>query len=116
MPHYLLLLRAQAGFDSKTLSPEQIQMMVQKYKDWTDKLRTAGKFVAADKLRDNSGRVMRRGGTNPAVTDGPYIEAREVLGGFYVIDARNYDEALEFSRTCPNLEFGSIEIREIENL
>ena len=42
------------------------------------------------------------------VTDGPYAEAREVIGGLFVIDAANYEEVVELSRDCPHLEFGEI--------
>ena len=48
------------------------------------------------------------------VTDGPYAEAREVIGGLFMIEAANYDEVVELSKDCPHLDFGSIEIREVQ--
>ena len=57
---------------------------------------------------------MQGAGASMKVTDGPYAEAREVIGGLFVIEAANYDEVVELSKDCPHLEFGSIEIREVE--
>ena len=48
------------------------------------------------------------------VTDGPYAEAREVIGGLFIIEANSYDEIVELSKDCPHLDFGSIEIREVD--
>jgi hypothetical protein len=48
------------------------------------------------------------------ITDGPYAEAREVIGGLFILEAADYEEAVALSRDCPHLDFGSIEIREIE--
>ena len=59
-------------------------------------------------------RVMQRKGTNLAVTDGPFAEAKEIIGGFFVVDARDYDEAVSVAKGCPHLDFGTIEVREIE--
>jgi hypothetical protein len=51
------------------------------------------------------------------VTDGPYSETKEVLGGYYIVQAENYDKAVEIARDCPQFEFGgSIEVREIEDM
>jgi hypothetical protein len=48
------------------------------------------------------------------VTDGPFTEGKEVLGGFFTIEAAAYDKAIEIANTCPHLDFGSIEVREVE--
>jgi hypothetical protein len=48
------------------------------------------------------------------ITDGPYAEAREVMGGLFVIEAASYDDVVELSKDCPHLEFGSIEVREVQ--
>ena len=49
------------------------------------------------------------------VTDGPYAEAREVIGGLFILEAGNYDEAVTLCQDCPHLDFGTIEIREVES-
>jgi hypothetical protein len=48
------------------------------------------------------------------VTDGPYAEGREVIGGLFIVDAKSYDEVVALCRDCPHLDFGAIEIREIQ--
>jgi hypothetical protein len=93
-----------AGF-----SPEELQKVLQKYQEWRRTKATGGQ-----KLADGEGRVLRKTNGKAAVTDGPFIEAKEVMGGFFVIEAGNYDEAVEVAKSCPHMEFGSIEVRQIE--
>ena len=59
---------------------------------------------------------MKRDGSKVAISDGPFAEAKEIIGGYFVVEAKNYDEALSLAKDCPHLElgFGSIEVREIE--
>jgi hypothetical protein len=63
---------------------------------------------------DGEGRVLQKQNGKLSVIDGPFAEAKEVLGGFFVIEAANYDEAVEAAKTCPHMEFGTIEVRQIE--
>ena len=63
---------------------------------------------------DDPGRVIRSNGGKPRVTDGPYSETKEVLGGFYLIEAENYDAAVALAMDHPHLEYGgTLEIREL---
>lgn len=112
MAKYLLLLRDSGTYPE--LSPEAMQGVLQRYMDWTKGLATRGLLVDASKLYDAAGRVLRGNGGQPAVTDGPYVEGKEVIGGFYIVQAGSYDEAIAISSDCPHLDFGSIEIRELE--
>jgi hypothetical protein len=111
MPKFVLLLH-DTGFEPG-LSPDQMQAIVQRYIAWRAKV-SNGRSVDGHKLSDGQGRVMRGTGSSMKVTDGPYAEAREVIGGLFIIEAANYDEVLELCRDCPHLEFGSIEVREVE--
>ncbi|HXE58837.1 MAG TPA: YciI family protein [Gemmatimonadales bacterium] len=115
MPKYLLLLRDSGEFPAG-LGADEIRGIIQRYVAWSDRLRAAGRLLAAEKLRDGEGRVMRRTGSRNGVTDGPFSEAKEVVGGFYLLDAGSYEEAVRLAEDSPHLEFGSIEIREIESL
>lgn len=116
MPQYMLLLHEiPGGFAS--LSPEEMQRVIEKYSAWSAKLASQGKLVGGDKLRDEGGRHLRRdgkGGGRVSVVDGPYTESKEIVGGYYKIEAADYDEAVRLSRDCPHMEFGWIEVREIE--
>ena len=99
-----------------TLSAEEMQQAVQKYFAWGDKLKKKGIFLSSDKLTDGAGRVLR-GKKELRVTDGPFTEGKEFLGGYYAFTAANYDEAVEITRDHPHLEYGGVvEIREIQNL
>ncbi len=113
MPKYMLLLH-ESPTDFDGLSPEEIQQIIQKYSDWRRRLEQEGRFVSGQKLR-RGGRVLRRdaaGGTS--VTDGPYGEAKEVLGGAFVIQADSYEQAAELAQGGPHLGRGAVEVREIE--
>jgi hypothetical protein len=113
MPEYILLLHeppdALAGF-----SPDEMQQIVIRYKNWRDSLGARGLQPGGKKLRDGAGRVMKGRGTKLRISNGPYSEAREVIGGFFSFHASSLDEAVEVARECPHLEFGTIEIREVE--
>jgi len=114
MREYMLLL-----YDSPTgapdLSPEEMQRIIEKYQAWSEKLRSADRYVGGSKLTDGDGRVVRRDDDGVRVLDGPYSETKEVVGGYMAIRADSYQEAVELCRDCPHLGFGgTIEIREIE--
>lgn len=116
MPNYMLLLHDRTdGFAA--MSPEEMQQVIQKYMAWGDRLRTEGILRDGQKLTDEPGRVIRSHNGPPRVTDGPYSETKEVLGGFYVVAADNYDKAVEVAVTCPHVEYGgTIEVRQIHEL
>jgi len=105
MSQFVLLLR-DAGFPTG-LSPEEIQAIIGRYRAWRQKVGADGK-----KLTDGDGRVLTRTG----VTDGPYAESKEVMGGFFLIEAKDYDEAVRISSDCPHLDFGSIEVRQVDKV
>jgi hypothetical protein len=114
MPKYMLLLHDNPNAFAN-VSPEAMQRVVEKYIAWGKKLREAGVMRAGDKLTDEPGRVMRRKDGHVHVTDGPYSESKELLGGYYMIEADTYDKAVELARDCPQLEFGgTIEVRQVE--
>jgi hypothetical protein len=113
MPNYLLLLH-DSGTMPPDMSAEEIQQVIQRYVAWRQRVQQDGRQVSGHKLVDREGRVMRGKVGAAQVTDGPYAEAREVIGGLFIVEARHYDEVVALCQDCPHLEFGSIEIREIE--
>ena len=113
MPKFVLLLRDAGRFDPN-MSAAEMQAIVQRYVAWRGKVQQNGRSIMGHKLHDKQGRVVTGAGSATKITDGPYAEAREVMGGLFVIDATSYDEVVELSKDCPHLEFGSIEIREVE--
>lgn len=108
--YYLILRDHPEAFAD--VSPSDMQAVVQRYVKWREdnsKLVTGGQ-----KLVDGQGRVLRRKGEALSVSDGPFMEAKEILGGFFVLEAENLEAAQVIASTCPHLEFGSIEIRQME--
>jgi hypothetical protein len=109
MPRFLMVLR-DGEWNPETMSPQEIQSVMTRYRAWLNRVKGEGQ-----KLRDNEGRVLRRNGSGAvSVTDGPYAEAREVLGGFLVVEADDYDAAVKLCDDSPHFEFGTIEIRQLE--
>jgi hypothetical protein len=109
MPQYVLLLRDQPSQGSPP-SPAEMQEIIGRYKAWSQKLAAQGHMRGGQKLRDGVGRVMN----GASVLDGPYAETKEVMGGFFLLEASGFDEAVELTRDCPHLDYGSIEVREVE--
>jgi hypothetical protein len=106
MAHYMLLLRNEPdGWGH--LSPEEMQKTMEKYIEW----RTRPFVVDGNGLVDKTGRVVQKEGAS--VTDGPFTESNEVMGGYYTIEAATWDEAVNLALTNPHLKFGSIEVREV---
>jgi hypothetical protein len=113
MPKFTLMLRGNGStFDH--MSPSEMQATIARYYAWRESLRAAGKLDGSHKLKDGDGRVMRRSGGRVMVTDGPFAEGKEVLGGLFIVEAASYDDAVDVANGCPHLDFGSIEVREVE--
>ena len=113
MPKFVLLLRDAGRFDPN-MSPDEMQAIVQRYVAWRARVQKNGSSIMGHKLHDKQGRVLNGAGGAMKITDGPYAEAREVMGGLFVIEAKSYDEVVELAKDCPHLDFGSIEIREVQ--
>ena len=112
MSKFMLLLHdSPAAIQTfRQLSPEQMQKAVDKYMAWTKK----PFCVDSKRLSMDAGRVIRSENGTPRVIDGPYSETKEVLGGYYLIEAENYDQAVNLSLDHPHLEHGgTIVVREL---
>lgn len=116
MPKYLMILHDAMPVVAG-LSPAQMQDVIAKYRRWSATVGEAGKMVGGQKLKDEGGRHISRTGEKVVVRDGPFAEAKEVIGGYFIIEAADYDEAVQISRDCPHLELGGrIELREVDVL
>lgn len=110
MPEFMLLFR-EGSYDG--VSPQEMQSIVEKYIAWARKLRELRLFKDGDELKP-TGRVLRV--QNGRVVDGPFSETKEIVGGYMRIEARDYDHAVELSRECPGLAYGTaVEIRQISD-
>lgn len=116
MSNYILFLHQDLD-RPRPSSPDEAMAMFKAYRDWADKMRAEGRHKGGEKLTDDAGRVLRPNGKSASVTDGPYAESKEVVGGFFVISAKNYDEACAIAQTCPHIQFGGrIEVRQIDQI
>ena len=113
MPKFMLIIHSAPGM-WESLSPEDLQRKVEKYQAWTDQLRTSGRHVYGEKLGDEGGKVVARQKGRLSFIDGPYSEAKEVVGGILVFRAANFEEAIDLIRECPMLDDGKIEIRQTD--
>jgi hypothetical protein len=94
----------------RNLSPEEMQKATEKYMAWTKKPFTRD----SHRLAEDVGRVIRSQNGKPRATDGPYSETKEILAGYYTIEAASYDEAVQLSLEHPHLEVGgTIEVRQV---
>lgn len=114
MAEYMMLLHeSTTGFAD--LSAEDIQQIIGEYIAWKNTIAADGKLAGGKKLKDEGGKHLTMNGGGLRVTDGPFAEAKEVIGGYFAILADNYDEAVKTAQTCPHLKYGGrIELREVE--
>ncbi len=106
---YMLLF---VGMDwHKGLAPEQAQKVSEAWMAWFKGLMAEGKAVAGHPLGLEGKTVS---GKSRAVTDGPFAEAKEAIGGYFMLDVATMDEAVAIARQCPGLPFGAIvEVRPV---
>lgn len=112
MPRFLILARDRSE-SFADFSPADMQALIQRYVAWGERLAAGGHLEVSHKLKDGEGRVLGPGGTS---TDGPFTEAKEVVGGFWLLTADDLDHAHRLVADCPHLDFGSLELRAIEDL
>ena len=91
------------------VSPAEMQAAIQKYREWRDRPFT----VDGKRLGEDAGRVMRLEQGKPRATDGPYSETKEVLGGYWMIQVKSKEEAVNWMKQCPAEDGDIIEIRQV---
>jgi hypothetical protein len=84
--------------------------------DLNDELRQRGQLIEADALQPSSETVRLRHGKRASFTDGPFTEAKEMIAGFYLIEARDIDEAVEIASRFPGGRHGTVEVRPCREL
>ena len=110
-PSFMLLLRG--GVSNRDLSPDQLQRQIERYLNWIEQLRHDGNFVAGEPLEE-TGKVLS-GKNGSTVTDGPFAESKEEVGGYFIVRARDLAAAVELSKGCPIfLNNGTVEVRPIQ--
>jgi hypothetical protein len=110
---YLLLIYGPQG-DRSEIAPEQMQAIMDEWTDYTADLVRRGVTEGGEALEPTStATTVRVRDGQTLTTDGPFAETNEVLGGYYVINCDNLDQAIEIAAKCPGARDGSIELRPI---
>jgi hypothetical protein len=107
---YLLLFRQ--SVDAPEISPEETQAVFATWFAWSERLGAVGQYAGGNPLED-PGKVVR-GATGESITDGPFVEAKEILCGYFLVNAADFAEACRIATECPGLPRGmSVEVRPI---
>jgi hypothetical protein len=108
MKEFILVFR-HPGLDINSLPEKEMQAVQKKWMDWAGNIAAQGKVSKTGTRLAPEGKVLKTGGV---VTDGPFVEIREILGGFMILKADSLDEATTLAHGCPALDTGgSVEIR-----
>lgn len=93
------------------LSPEQMQERMGKWFAWNEKMRAQGVVKHGEALHSHGRRIS---GENRTITDGPFAESKELIGGYYIIQAEDYEGAQKIAEDYPDYDLGgTVEIREV---
>lgn len=110
---YLLILHVDESGWGK-LSPEERASRTGDYMAFNQALEQAGALLSAGRLTPSSGgRTLTTKGGRPVVTDGPFAETKEQVGGYYLIEAGDLAAAIEWASRCPTTGHGAVELRQI---
>src|SRR5262249_5285023 len=113
MSKFMLIVHETPGGFAKLSSSER-ERVFEKYRAWSDELYAAGKLIKCEKLLEEGGKIISMRQGKFTAGDGPYTESKEVVGGFMILRAENYDQAIELVRDCPHLAFGRLEVRQTD--
>ena len=110
MDEFILIFRHEDG--KKVASPEQLQIWMKQTMDWIGGIAAQNKFSGGNGLPFEDARIVRH---NNVVTNGPFGDIKETIGGYVIVKAESVDEAVEFAKGCPVLqgEGNSVEVRKI---
>jgi hypothetical protein len=108
MNQFLIIVR---GSDHSTSSPEQIQKRMALFGEWMEKV-LAGRYVGGAPLEDTDARFLKS--KNEILTDGPFMESKEMISGYVIINANDIQEATELTKQCPLLGQFQLELRRLK--
>jgi len=109
MKNFMLIFRG--GSDAATLSPEESQQQMQKWFEWVGELQGKGIYTAGEALTPEPGKLVGKG---KVVTDGPFAESKEMIGGYFIVKADSLEAATEIAKASPDLPYGgTVEVRDV---
>ena len=118
MAQYMLLLHQAPNYNTD-LPREKMLEMTKRYMAWAESLGAKGKLAGGEKLTASGGRHIKVKDGKLVASDGPYAELKDVVGGYFVIEAKDLAEAEAIARDCPHMALGPTnwaEIRPIESM
>lgn len=109
MKEFMMIFRSEQRVERP--SPEDMQAQIKIWQDWIGGIAAQGKFVATNAL-GMQGKVVE---ANNVITDGPYVEMKEMVGGYMIVKAESLEEAVEMSKSCPTIiqNGGKVEVRDV---
>jgi len=110
MSYMLLIVEPQDHRSGR--STEDGQALYQRMADYAQKLQSCGVLLGVNSLKGEAVRLKKRAG-KPSVIDGPFAEAKEYIGGYFLLDCQTQSEARAWAEECPAAEWATIEIREV---
>jgi len=109
MTEFMMIFRNDYNPDFKP-TPEQMQASIKQWQDWIGGIAAQGKFLSTNRL-GFEGKTLK---PNSIVTDGPYAEVKEMIGGYLIVKATDLNEAMQLANGCPILDIGGhVEVRAI---
>jgi hypothetical protein len=109
MKEFMMIFRTEKSNRPKP-SPEQMKAAIQQWQDWIGGIAAQGKFVSTNALGFEGKTVQADG----LVTDGPYAELKEIVGGYIIVKATDLEDAVSLSTGCPTLAIGGkVEVRDV---
>ncbi len=109
MKEFMMIFRSEP-VDIEQVSHKDMQASIKKWQDWIGSIAGQGKFSSTNRLGFQGKTIMADG----VITDGPFAEVKEIVGGYIIVKADGIDDAMELAKGCPVLEIGGkVEVRDI---
>src|SRR5450432_1585067 len=111
MKEFLLVFRRDFVTNESQPSPEQMQGMMKAWQDWMGSISAQNKLASSGNRLSSEGKVIK---PNNVITNGPYVEIKEAIGGYIMVKADSLDEAAEIAKGCPIFSInGNVEVRPV---
>lgn len=109
MEKFMLIFQGGQALD---LSPDEMQSHMSRWMAWIEQLSKTQTYASGEPLLPGGKLVAGKAGKT--VTDGPYTEGKEIIGGFFIINAKDIDDAVAIAQGCPDFELGSsVQVRQV---
>ena len=108
MEEFMLIVR---GYNYEGVTPEVMEKRMNAYRPWMEKMTQAGRYKSGGPLEPGTGRLLKDKKT--VLTDGPFLESKDIIGGYVIVLAKDYGEAVEFAKECPLLDHCQLEVRKL---